>query len=126
MKNNIKTSGFVLSLINLFDEAACRQLLFDLTRGSVCRYCKTPVQEKHLKRFYKGKEIYCKNCGSRFLPAAGTILSQSKISYRRIMLMLAMLDMGFKTKDVAAAVAVAPHTVPHWRRKLEKWMNKNE
>lgn len=126
MKNTIKISKFVLSLIDLFDESECRKILIDLVRGPHCRFCKKPISEKHVKRFYEGKQVSCKICKSKFIPVAGTILSQSKLSYRQILLILTMLSLGFKTKNIASAVGVAPHTVPRWRRKLKQWIKEND
>ena len=120
MKNTLRTGSFILKLIDLFDEALSRKLLFDFVRGPVCRFCQKSVPERHLKRFYDGKEIYCNQCNSKFFPAGGTILSQSKLSCRQILKILVMLDLGFRTKEIAAAVNVGTHTIPRWREKLNE------
>jgi transposase-like protein len=123
VNNTLKLDSFVLKLVDLFDEAFCRKLLFDLTRGTGCRYCGKSIPKEHLDRFYAGKEVYCRFCDSRFFAVSGTILSQSKLSYKQILKILVMLDLGFKTKEIAAAVDVSSHCIPRWRKKLSEFEN---
>jgi transposase-like protein len=126
MKNIANKYSFVLSLVDLFVEAECRKILIDLVRGPHCKICKSPVPARHLKRFYEGKQVSCKICKSKFIPIAGTILSQSKITNKQILKMLVMIDAGFRTKEIAAIIGISKATVPRWRRKLIKWINENE
>lgn len=120
MENTLQTKGFVLKLVESFDETLCRKILFDLARGPICRYCRKSVPERHLKRFYGGKEIYCRQCNSKFFAVGGTVLSQSKLSYRQILRIFVMLDLGFRTKEISAAVNVGTQTIPRWRQKLKE------
>lgn len=117
---------FVLCLIDLFDECMCRKLLIDLVRGPNCRYCGESIPERHLDRLYEGKEIYCQLCDSRFFAVGGTIISQTKLSYKQILKILVMLDLGFRTKEITKAADVGTHAVPRWKRKLYEFKNKNE
>lgn len=120
MKNTLKTKAFVLKLVELLDETVCRKLLFNLARGPLCRYCRKSVPERHLKRFYAGKEVYCRQCNSRFYAVSGTVLAQNKLSYRQILKILVMADLEFKTEFIATSVGVERHTISRWRQKLKE------
>jgi DNA-directed RNA polymerase subunit RPC12/RpoP len=123
VKNTLRTGSFILKLIDLFDEALCRKLLFDLVRGPICRNCRKSIPERHLERFYAGKEIYCRQCNSKFFAVGGTVLAQTKLSYKQILKILVRLDMKFKTKQIATAGGVDPHTIARWRHKLTELKN---
>ena len=126
MKNIVNKYSFVLSLVDIFSEAECRKYLIDLVRGPRCRFCERPLPEKHLGRLYQGKQVHCNICKNKFIPVAGTILSQSKMTYRQILRILVMLDMGFRTKEISAIVGISKATVPRWKKKLIKWRIENE
>lgn len=123
MKNTLRTGSFILNLIDLFDEPLCRKFLFDLVRGPICRYCQKSVPERHLKRFYDGKEVYCNQCNSRFYAQTGTILAGTKLSFKQILKILCMLDMEKKTREIAMLADVEPHTIQRWRQKLTEFKN---
>ena len=122
MKNTLKTKDLILKLIDFLDETVCRKFLFDLFRAPVCQ-CGKSVPDRHLKRFYDGKQIYCKNCDSKFFPRAGTVLQQTKLTCRQILKMTIMISQGYRTKEITAAVNVGSHTVPRWRKKLSEVEN---
>lgn len=124
MKKQRERGLFVLSLIDLFDESACRKLLIDLVRGPICRYCGESIPKRHLDRFYEGKEVYCLLCDSRMFAVGGTIVSQTKLSYKQIMKILVMIDLGYRTKEIAKAVNVGTHTISRWKRKLYEFENR--
>jgi transposase-like protein len=126
MKKQRKTGGVVLSFIELFDECACRKLLIDLVRGPKCRYCGRSIPERHLDRFYSGLEVYCQLCNSKFFAVGGTIISQTKLTYRQILKILVMLDLGFRTKEIANAVNVGTHTIARWKKKLSQFISLKE
>ncbi len=118
MKKQRKRGLFVLSFIDLFDESACRKLLIDLVRGPKCRYCGELIPKKHLDRLYEGKEVYCQLCNSKFYAVGGTMIADTKLSYRQVLKILVMLDLGYRTKEISERVNISTHAVPRWRRKL--------
>ena len=121
MKKQRERGLFVLSLIDLFNECACRKFLINLVRGAVCRCCGRSIPEKHLERLYDGKEVYCGACNSRFKAVGGTILSQTKLTYKQVLKILVMLDLGYRTLEIATAVGVSTHTIPRWKKKLSEF-----
>ena len=123
MKNIAKAGSFTLRLVDALSEPLCRKILFDLVCGPVCRYCEKPIPERHLKRFYSGKEVYCGFCDSRFFAVGGTILSHSKMNYMQMLKILIMSDLQVKTEQIATAVGVGRQTVLRWRRKLMEFKN---
>lgn len=121
MKKQRERGLLVLSLIDLFDECACRKILIDLVRGPVCRYCGKSIPDRHLKRFYENREVYCQLCDSKMFAVGGTIVSQTKLSYKQIMKILVMIDLGYRTGEIAKAVNVGTHTIPRWKKKLSEF-----
>lgn len=119
-----KRRVFTLELVDLLDECACRKLLIDLVRGPVCRWCGKSIPERHLERFYKGKEVYCQLCNSKFFAVGGTMISQTKLRYKQILKILIMLNLGFRTKEIAQAADVGTNVIPRWRRKLYEFENR--
>lgn len=124
MKKQRKSGVFVLALIDSVGEDGCKRLLFDLVRGPICRYCGNSIPDRHLKRLYEGKEVYCGACDKRFYGTSGTIIAGTKLSFRQVLKILVMCDLNFKTKEIAKAVNVGTHTIPRWRRKLYEFENR--
>ncbi|MEA3427695.1 MAG: hypothetical protein U9Q84_00450 [Thermodesulfobacteriota bacterium] len=123
MKNTAKIGGFVFRFVDLLDEALCKKILFDLVRRPICRICKKPVPERHLKRYYNGKVVYCKECNSQFNAQAGTILAGTKLFFKQVLLILIMADLNFKTGQIAKRTGVKRHTIARWRHKLTELKN---
>ena len=123
MKKQSKRRVLTLELVDLLDECACRKFLIDLVRGPVCRYCGESIPEKHLGRFYRGEEVYCRFCNSKFYAVAGTMIADTKLTYKRVLKVLIMLNLGYRTKEIAETVNIGTHAVPRWRKKLYEFEN---
>jgi transposase-like protein len=121
MNKQMKTSGYLLEFLDILGETCCRQSLIKLMTSCSCPYCGKSIADRHLKRFYSGKESYCVNCNGRFFAVGTTVLKQSKLSYRQRVKLLIMIDLNFRTKDICEEVRVSSPTVVRWREKLHKF-----
>ena len=121
MNKQMKTSGYLLEFVDILSDTCCREALIKLMTSPVCPYCGKSIADRHLKRFYSGKESYCVNCNSRFFAVRSTILKGSNLSYKQRAKLLIMIDLNFRTKDICEEVRTSAPTVRRWRGKLHKF-----
>jgi transposase-like protein len=121
MNKQMRTSGYLLEFLEVLGEACCRESLIKLMTSCSCPYCGKPIADRHLKRYFSGKESYCVYCDGRFFAVRSTILKGSNLNYRQRTKLLIMIDLNFRTKDICEVAGVSAPTVVRWREKLDKF-----
>lgn len=103
------------------DESFCRMFLIDLVHMGCfcCPFCHHSIGKGYCGDFYQNRPIYCPGCRKVFRATTRTLLSYSKLNFRKIILLSLMLELGFGSNQIARRLGIARHTIPRWRKKLD-------
>ncbi|MFA5517381.1 MAG: hypothetical protein WDA20_13975 [Desulfuromonadales bacterium] len=113
----------VLAVISarFFSEDACTKWFFDryYPDGPRCPECRAPiVSERSLQSFRALRRFTCSGCGKQPRATHGTVLQNSSLSPRSLMLLAAMCGWGIEHREIARVIGIAPDTVREWRDKF--------
>jgi|GEM_PF-2953986 transposase-like protein len=110
------------SLESLLSESACRRFAFGLVcpGGPRCPRCSTILDPRRHERFYGNQVSFCSHCLRKFVPLGGTVFSSCKISFRVIVLMLYLFDLGYRNARIIEMTDLSKDSVQKWRR---KWLS---
>ncbi len=100
-------------------ERILRQLYPD---GPKCASCGQPITGcRALQTFNRGERTHCASCGRKFSPRAGTILSDSHITYAQFEVCCVLLSLGVDHHRIAGMIGLHTDTVAAWHSKIRFW-----
>jgi len=97
-------------------ERVLRQLYPD---GATHASCGARIQGRRaLETFWRGERTYCSGCDQKFSPTAGTILENSRLTFRQYEKLMLCLSLGCSEQRTAQVAGLHIDSVRSWISKL--------
>lgn len=110
----------VNAAVDLVNEEECRRFLVRRFHpaGAHCPHCGVVLPTAAADRFAEGGRLHCRDCGRWFTWTTGTVIEDSKLDVRQLVLLILLTFCHASAESIALATRLTPQSVRSWRRRL--------
>lgn len=110
----------VHTALDMIREDECRRFLVRRLHpaGAQCPACGVVLSRSAADHFTDGGRLRCRDCGRWFTWTTGTVVEDSKLDVRQLVLLILLCSAGAKADAIATATRLTPQSVRAWRRRL--------
>lgn len=105
-------------VFNSLDENLCRRSLFELIHPvPACPRCGAKLSIERHDRFYKNRVNSCSSCKKKYFASTGTFLNSAKMTFKEILIILLLIDFGFRYSEILRFIPQCKGTLNLWLKK---------